>query len=68
MTRDIHVIRVKSISAEDISAKALAGGQAGAGMVGEGLLEEQQWPKLLECDVMDEREGTDNTGEGLLWF
>lgn len=55
---------MKSISAEHISAKALAGGQAGAGMVGEGLLEEQQWPKLLECDVMGEREDTDNKGEG----
>lgn len=55
---------MKSISAEDISAKALAGGQAGAGMVGEGLLEEQQWKKLLECDVMGEREDTDNKGEG----
>lgn len=51
---------MKSVSAEDISAKALAG----AGMVGEGLLEEQQWPKLLECDVMGEREDTDNKGEG----
>lgn len=54
---------MKSVSAEDISAKALAG----AGMVGEGLLEEQQWPKLLECDVMGEREDTTKE-KGLLWF